>query len=403
MGYYTPTVVMIAALVWFFTGDWNRVISIFVIACPCALILATPTAMVAALSAAARHGILIKNVADLEGAARLNAVIFDKTGTLTTGELGVVRLAPQEGVSPADLLLTAASAERYSKHPAAAAMVQLAGKTGLELLEPADFSEQPGKGASARVNGQAVLCGRVTWLAEHGVTGPEVDGAAAGDTEGLSMIHIARDGRYLGWIGLRDQVRAETREVVESLQGLGIRRLGMITGDRRAVAARVAAEIGGPEFKAECLPEQKVDYVQAVRNEGYRVAFVGDGVNDAPALAASDIGIAMGAAGNDVAIHSATIALMSDDLRRLPFLVSLSRGTRTVVYQNLSVGGLFIVGGLALSGLGYLGPIVATIMHNLGSLIVVFNSARLVRTGAAAEADEDPVAATPESAPAPAP
>ena len=375
IGYYTPAVLMIAGLVWFFTGDWNRVIALLVTACPCALILATPSAMVAALSAAARLGILVKDVADLEAAARLTAFVFDKTGTLTTGQLGVTRLAPADGVQPSELLLAAGSAERFSKHPAALALVALAKEANLALVEPQDFREEPGQGVVATVAGAPVVSGRATWLQAHGITVAEVD------TEGLSVIFVAQNGRYLGWVGLQDQVRPEAATALKELSELNIKRLAMVTGDRISVATRVAGEIGCNEFKAECLPQQKVEFVNAVKAAGYQVAVVGDGVNDAPALAAGDTGIAMGAAGSDVAIHSATIALMSNDLRRLPFLVRLSRGARSVIYQNLGVGGLFIVVGLTASGLGLLNPIVAAILHNVGSLIVVFNSARLIRAG----------------------
>jgi Cd2+/Zn2+-exporting ATPase len=381
MRYYTPAVLMIAALIWFFTNDWSRVISVLVISCPCALILATPTAMIAALSAAARHGILVKNVADLEGAAGLTAFVFDKTGTLTTGALGVVRLAPREGVKPAALVHAAASAERYSKHPAAQALIALAEKTGIALSEPSGFHEEAGCGARADVDGERVLSGRASWLRSMNIEDSAMESADRGETEGYSVIFVARGGKYLGWIGLRDQVRPEARETVERLRQARVRRIAMVTGDRASVAKRVADEIGCAEQVAECLPQQKVDFVARVKKEGFRVAFVGDGVNDAPALAAGDTGIAMGAAGSDAAIHSATIALMNNDLKRLPFLVRLSRAARGVVYQNLGVGGLFILGGLALSGLGLLNPIVATIMHNAGSLIVVFNSARLIRSG----------------------
>ncbi len=381
MKFYTPGVLMLAALVWFFTGDWSRVVSILVISCPCALILATPTAMVAALSASARHGILVKNVADLEGAADISCVVFDKTGTLTTGELGVVRLAPREGVKPSRLLHAAASAELFSKHPVAPALAALASKSGLKLDEPAGFREEAGRGASATVAGETILCGRASWLRERGLTDSGMDHADREETEGYSAIFVAANGQYLGWIGLQDQLRPESKEVIEELRELGMKRIAIVTGDRASVARRIAESIGAPEHIAECLPAQKVDFVNRAKREGFRVAFVGDGVNDAPALAAGDTGIAMGAAGSDAAIHSATVALMNNDLKRVPFFIRLSRMARAAVYQNLGVAILFILGGLALSGLGYLNPIVATIMHNTGSLIVVFNSARLIRLG----------------------
>jgi Zn2+/Cd2+-exporting ATPase len=379
--YYTPVVLMIAGLVWFFTADWSRVIAILVVACPCALILAAPTAMVAALSSAARLGILIKHVATLETAAQLNAFVFDKTGTLTTGELGVSSLEPVDGVSPSALLAAAAGAERRSNHPAALALIRLAAEAGLDLPEPADTQEAPGRGVSAVVDGDPVLVGRAEFLRERGVAAGALDLDEARDLEGVSMIFVARAGRYLGWIGLQDQVREEAAACIAELKTLQVKRLAMFTGDREPVARRVAADIDCPEYRAACLPQEKVEFVQEIRRAGYRVAVIGDGVNDAPALAAGDAGVAMGAAGSDVAVHSAGIALMNNDLRRVPFLLRLSRAARAVIYQNLFVGLLFIVGGLFLSGLGMLNPIVAAILHNAGSLIVVFNSARLVRSG----------------------
>ena len=381
MGFYTPLVLVIGALVWAFTRDLNRVITVLVISCPCAFILATPTAMVAALSAAARLGILIKNVADIELAARINAFIFDKTSTLTTGQLAVSRLAPLGETNPAELLRLAASAEKYSNHPAAKALAQLAGEAGVPLVEPKDFAETAGRGVKAQVERTPVLVGRAQWLTDNGVREDFLKSVDLSETEGWSLIFVARDGRCIGWIGLQDKTRAEAKEALVELKENGVRRIAMISGDRQAVAVRVAREIGCEEAVGECLPQNKVEFVRAMKAKGYRVAVVGDGVNDAPALAAGDIGIAMGAAGSEVAIHSATIALMNNDLRRLPFLMMLSRSTRTVINQNFLFGVCFIIGGLTLAAFNYIGPIVAVLLHNVGSLIVVFNSARLVRKG----------------------
>jgi Cd2+/Zn2+-exporting ATPase len=384
MGFYTPLVLVIAALVWAFTGKehgLSNVISVIIFSCPCAFILATPTAMVAALSAAARLGILIKNVADIEAAAKINAFIFDKTGTLTTGELAVSRLAPLNDVTPAELLRVAASAEKYSNHPTAKALAQLAGEAGVPLPEPKEFVETAGRGVKAEVGGAKVLVGRAQWLRDNGVTGDFLKSVDLNETEGWSLIFVARDGQCIGWVGLQDQTRAEAREALAELKESGVRRIAMISGDRQAVATRVAREIGCEEAKGECLPQNKVEFVRAIRAKGYKVAVVGDGVNDAPALAAGDIGIAMGAAGSEVAIHSATIALMNNDLRRLPFLIKLSHSTRTVINQNFLFGVAFIIGGMTFSALSYVPPVMAAAMHTVGSLIVVFNSARLVRKG----------------------
>jgi len=384
MAFYTPLVLVIAALVWAFTGKehgLNNVISVIIFSCPCAFILATPTAMVAALSAAARLGILIKNVADIEAAARINAFVFDKTGTLTTGELAVSRLAPLGDVKPADLLRLAASAEKYSNHPTAKALAQLATEAGVPVSEPKDFAETAGRGIKAQVDGAELLVGRAQWLKDNGVKEDFLKSVDLNETEGWSLIFVARNGQCIGWVGLEDQTRAEAREALTELKESGVRRIAMISGDRQPVVTRVAREIGCEEAKGECLPQNKVEYVRAVHAKGYYVAVVGDGVNDAPALAAGDIGIAMGAAGSEVAIHSATIALMNNDLRRLPFLVKLSRSTRSVINQNFLFGVAFIIGGMTLAALGKVPPVLAAAMHTVGSLIVVFNSARLVRKG----------------------
>jgi len=372
MGFYTPLVLVIGALVWAFTHDLSRVIAVFVVSCPCAFILATPTAMVAALSAAARLGILIKNVADIETAAKINAFVFDKTGTLTTGQLAVSRLAPIGETKPAELLRLAASAEKYSNHPTAKALATLAGEAGVPLAEPQDFAETAGRGVKAQINGATVLVG-IDAAFEKSVD--------LNETEGWSLIFVASNGQCVGWVGMQDQTRAEAREALAELKEAGVRRIAMVSGDRQVVATRVAAEIGCEESKGDCLPQNKVEFVRAMKAKGYKVAVIGDGVNDAPALAAGDIGIAMGAAGSEVAIHSATIALMNNDLRRLPFLVKLSRSTRAVINQNFMFGVVFIIVGLSAASFGIVGPIVAAILHNVGSLIVIFNSARLVRKG----------------------
>ncbi len=381
MGFYTPLVLVIGALVWAFTGDLSRVITIFIFACPCAFILATPTAMVAALSAAARLGILIKNVSDIEAAARINAFVFDKTGTLTLGKLAVSRLAPLGETTPAELLRLAASAERYSNHPTAKALAQLAEEASVPLAEPKDFAETAGRGIRARVDALDVVVGRAQWLKDNGIKEDFMASVDLSETEGFSLIFVAVGGRCIGWVGLQDQTRAEAREALASLKEMGVRRIAMISGDRQPVAVRVAREIGCEEVMGECLPQNKVEFVRAIKAKGYRVAVVGDGVNDAPALAAGDIGIAMGAAGSEVAIHSATIALMNNDLRRLPFLVRLSRQTRSVINQNFLMGIAFVIGGMVLAALKYVNPIGAAAMHVAGSLIVVFNSFRLVRSG----------------------
>jgi Cd2+/Zn2+-exporting ATPase len=394
MGYYTPLVLVIAGVVWFFTRDIERVVSVLVISCPCAFILASPTAMVAALASAARLGILIKNVGDIEIAARINAFVFDKTGTLTTGELAVSRLAPQGDLKPAELLKIAATAEKFSNHPTAKALVNLAEEAGVTLVDPTDFKETAGRGVQAKVDDESIVIGRAQWLRDNGVTDDFESKVDLKEAEGYSLLFVARGGECIGWIGLQDATRSEAKEALADLLESGVRRVVMVSGDRQPVAARVAAEIGCGEVVAECLPQDKVDFVNDLKKRGYRVAVIGDGVNDAPALAAGDMGVAMGAAGSEVAIQSATIALMNSDLRRLPFLMRLSRQTRKVINQNFLFGILFIIGGMIGASYGVINPIVAAMLHNAGSLIVVFNSARLVRQG------EELGSFEPESAPA---
>jgi Cd2+/Zn2+-exporting ATPase len=379
--WYIPTILMISAIIWFFTRDINRAIGAIVVSCPCALILATPTAMVAALSASARLGILIKKVTDLELAGRITAIVFDKTGTLTTGQLYVTKLTPAKGVEPAELLRLSASAEQMSKHPAARALQVVAKEANLVLSNADNFAETPGKGVSGKVNGLKILVGRDTFLSEQGIDTSVVPDPALHEEQGFSTLYVACGSKCIGWIGLQDKTRPEARQAVDQLLGAGIKRLAMLTGDREEVARQVAAELGCTDVKAKCFPQDKLAIVERMKEDGHIVAVVGDGINDAPALASGDLGIAMGAAGSDVAINSASIALMSNDLRRLPFLVRLSRKTRAVINQNLLFGILFIILGVSASAAGWLPLIYAAVLHFTGSLIVVFNSARLVRFG----------------------
>ncbi len=375
MGWYTPVVVMVAGTIFFFTRETTRAITALVVSCPTAVILAMPTAMVAALACAARMGVLIKNVGDIELAGGLTAIAFDKTGTLTTGELAVKRLLPAGNVSAEELLRIAGSVERHSNHPMAKAIVQVAKEAELEFDECRDFKEVAGRGVTAVLKGEAVHIGRERWLAEQGV---DTNLIQSSGMEGLSALFVAKGGKCIGCVGLEDRTRSGARDAVDELKKLGLREVMMFTGDKEPVARRVSDELGCTQFEAECLPERKLQLVGEMKKREHRVAVVGDGVNDAPALAAGDIGVAMGAAGSDVAINSATIALMSSDLGRLPFLIKLSRRAMRIVYQNLAFAVLCIIGGLTLSGAGILTPIIAAIFYMVISLVVVFNSARLV-------------------------
>lgn len=377
-GYYTPTILMLAGITWWFTGDISKVITLLVIACPGAIMLASPTAIVAAVAAAARLGIFIKDVSHLELAARIRSFVFDKTGTLTDGLLSVVKLVPFGEVSPAEMLKLAASAEANSNHPTAVALVKLANEAQLELSAVSEFKETHGKGVNALIDGVAVAVGRANWLADQELTLPEDFDAA--DTEGLSVVFVARDREIIGWIGLSDKIRKEAAQALSDLRSLGIRQVAMVTGDRESVAEKVANVLDIDEFRSECLPEAKVEYVENAK-KSYPTAVVGDGVNDAPALAEGDLGIAMGAIGSDIAINSASIALMTNDLRRIPMLIDLSQKSRMVIYQNLCIGILFVFGGMVLLVFDKMTPVGAAILYTLSTLVVIFNSARLVRTG----------------------
>jgi len=386
ISWYVPTILMIAFIVWVFTRNINQSITILVISCPCALILATPTAMIAAISAAARLGVLVKNVADLEVAGKMTALVFDKTGTVTTGRLYVTKLTPAEGVEPGDLLAEAAAAEQMSKHPAARALQEVAKEAGLSLPASQNFQETPGKGVTAKINSSRVMVGRDTFLAENGIEVSNVPDPRLHEEQGFSTLYVAKDSRCIGWIGLQDKTRPEARRAIADLMDAGIKRVTMLTGDRSEVANRVAAELGCTDYKAQCLPQDKLAVVEQLKKDGHTVVVIGDGINDAPALAAGDLGIAMGAAGSDVAINSASIALMNNDLRRIPFLVDVSRKTRRVINQNLAFGVIFIVLGISLSK--FVPPAAAAFLHFASSLVVVFNSARLFRQGE--ELDHEP-------------
>ncbi len=379
--YYTPVIIMLSAIVWFAAGhDVDRVAALLVAACPLALILATPSVTIAALSSAARLGVLIKNVGDIERLAKADVFVMDKTGTVTKGQLGVVKMAPVHGINTAELLRVAAGVEQRSTHPVAQAIRELAEKARVKLKEPAELHEQPGRGVRASLEGCEIIAGNLAWMIENGVTEgdfPEHDD----ETQGYSLLYVMRDGKALGWIALEDQLREGAADALQALRDQGVKHLAIVTGDRKAVAIRVAKELGVDDFKAECVPSEKVDYVETMKEKVGRTVFVGDGVNDGPALAASHIGIAMGAAGSDVAMESATIALLNNRLDRLPFLLELAKRSRSVMIQNFVVGGIFIFGGMTLSAMGQLPPWAAAVIQALSSIVILMNSARLIRVG----------------------
>jgi Cd2+/Zn2+-exporting ATPase len=379
--FYTPVVLMLAFMSWIFTDDLTRVVAFLVVTCPIALILATPSAMVAALAAAARLGVLIKNVNDIEGMARIDAFVFDKTGTLTTSTLSVSRLSPVDGTDAPELVRMAASAERQSNHPVAVAVCALAKKVNVPLSQTSDVREVPGRGLRAVVDGHEICIGNWPWMAENGCQTTDFKGYDDEEHAGMSLLFVLKNGRPLGWLGLEDCPRREASDCIAALRDLKIKQISLVTGDRKGVAAKMAERLDIQDWRGECIPADKVTAVEELKRQGHRVAFVGDGVNDGPALAASNIGIAMGAAGSDVAIESATVALMNSELSRLPFLVHLSKASRAVIFQNFALGGLAVIGGAGLSLSGWLSPVLAAVLQACGSFAVVMNSARLVRQG----------------------
>lgn len=377
--YYTPVVIILAFIIFVFTQDLRDSISLLLIACPCALILCGPTAIVAALSASARLGVLVKSVSDLEVVRRVTAIVFDKTGTLTTGDLSVTRMKPVEGVDGAELLRLCVSAEVHSRHPVARAVVDVAQRAKLTPDATQHFEEVSGRGVKATLqDGSVVLVGREAFLIDNGIDVSVLD---TSETEGLSLLFVAHGGRAIGWLGLADQPRKGAAEALRELDEAGVKRRVMITGDRWSPARRVAEALGITDFTAEALPGDKLELVEQLKAEGHTVAVVGDGVNDGPALAAGDVSLAMGAAGSDVAINSASIALMNNNLNRIPFMVGLSRKTVSVIRQNLAGTMIYILAMLALLLAGWMAPWVAAVGHGISSIVVIFNSARLVREG----------------------
>ena len=386
--YYLPSVMMVAAAIYFFSGfDMDRVVATLVIACPCALVVATPSAVIASVTACARLGLLIKDVSVLELASKVNSIVFDKTGTLTMGDLSVVKLKPAEGVEPARLLKAAVIAESSSTHPTARAMLKLADEAGVSWDQPGNFEEVPGRGVLATFENSTIRVGRKSWLQECGV-----DCSVMAETEaeiiGKSVVYVSENNEVLGWIGLSDTVRSQAHLAVNSLQNLGVHDVNMVSGDNQSVADQVAKEIAINSVSAECLPHEKVEYVDQLKEEGKVVAVVGDGVNDAPALAAGHVSIAMGVSGSDIAVNSASVALMNNDLRRIPFFIKLAKLNSRVMMQNLFIGLISIIGGLVLSTLGILDGVNAAIIHTISTLIIIMNSARLVRQGEDIEASE---------------
>jgi len=377
--FYTPAALMLGALVWWWSGDILRAITILIVFCPCVMVLATPTALVASIGNAALRGSLVKKGATIEAMAKVTAVAFDKTGTLTFGQPKLTTLDPLGQMTESELLRQAAIAEKLSEHPLGRAVVQAAIARGLTVPDPREFTVLPGLGVRACIEGAEVIIGRPRLLSEQGITvDPHVQVRAKNlAAVGRTVILVAHNSQVIGMLVLEDTLRPEASSVITRLKKLGIRTV-LVTGDNTVTAQRIAGELGISEVHADVLPAQKVELVKQLQAQGLNVAFVGDGVNDGPALATANVGVAMGLGGTDVAIETAEIALLSDDLTKLPHLLSLSRQAMQAIKQNLifSLSVLAIAVGLAIPGI--LLPVTGALLHELSSLPVIANSARLI-------------------------
>jgi Cd2+/Zn2+-exporting ATPase len=369
---YLPIVLAVAAVVLFATGKVDRAIAVLVVACPCALVLSGPVAMVAALAVAAKWSILIKGSSFLERVSEVDTVVLDKTGTVTLGALSVLGVHPAEGLAPEELLRVAARCGHGSLHPVSRAAVQAARDRGVAFEPPVQLREQAGQGVEAETREGLLRLGRASWLSERGLQLPDVHPG-----RGIAVF-VARDDVVLGWLELADTPRPEAAEALAGLRALGAQRLVLLTGDREQVAASVAEQLGFDAYEAEVLPERKAELVAAEQAAGRRVMMVGDGVNDALALHSADVGVAVGAVINEVALGGADIALMGNNLARLPQMVDLANRTRRTVNLNVLVGVGFSVLMLTLAAVGVISPLWGALLHNGGAIFVVVNSARLL-------------------------
>jgi len=361
--YFLPALLIAGALTFYFTRDWLRTVSVLIVACPCALILATPTAMVAAIGGLARRGILVRGAGILQSAARVDVVVFDKTGTITEGEFGIVKIVAIDGDEDA-LLASAASAERASEHPLARVIVQEAEIRGLRVLAAGQSKALPGRGVECVINGHTLRAGSAAFLADAGVahTAPLL---AEADRLGATAILVSEDDRLAGAILLRDRLRLGVSEAMAGLDALGISRRLMLTGDRKSASEVIARVAGIAEVEAELLPDQKFDRVRQLVSQGNAVAMVGDGINDAPALATATVGIAVAGA-SDITAEAADVVYLPNSLEKLPKLFEISRRAVATAWQNIILfAGLVNLAAVVCAATGVIGPIGAALTHQL--------------------------------------
>ncbi|EFL52126.1 heavy metal translocating P-type ATPase [Solidesulfovibrio fructosivorans JJ]] len=379
--WFTPLVLFAAAMAWLFSGQLDRAVAVLVAGCPCALLMAAPTATVAAVGRAARRGILVKGGQFLEEAGRADVVLFDKTGTLTLGRPAVTEVASADGESAKGVIGCAACLERESSHPLAAAICDEARRLGLEPAAPESMSAAVGLGLRGTVDGRAVEVGSPEMAGGPETLPPPLrECLAAIRDQGATGLVVRRDGEAIGIIGVADAARETAAHAVAALRRLGMKTVGILSGDHEKAVAALAGRVGVTDVWAGLAPGDKLDILSRFQDRAGRVLFVGDGINDAPALARANVGVAMGAVGSDVALETADVALADDDIAKLPFLIHLGRRMTWLIGVNIGLGLLFNSVAIMGGAYGYLSPVAAAIFHNVGSVVVVLSSASLALT-----------------------
>ena len=372
-----PVALGIAIVAWLATGNIERGVTVLVVFCPCALILATPTAIMAAIGQATKYGVLIKSGEALEILGGLNTLVFDKTGTLTYGNLEVSDvISLRDDLPSEDLLKIVASCEKLSEHPLAKAIVKYAKEAQIDIEEPQNFKMYPGKGVTCTNSYGKIYAGNSKFLSEHNVD-VEVDGQLDKlKHEGKASIIVALNGEVIGLIGLSDVIRDDSKAMIERLHDLGTEII-LLTGDNSETANYFARQVGIGKVFGNLLPEEKLLWIEKLKNEGKKVCMIGDGVNDAPALKTADVSVAMGSVGSDVAIEAADIALLGDDIGKIPYLKKLSNSTLFTIKANIIISMTINAAAIVCSVLGLLNPVTGAIVHNAGSCLVVLNAALL--------------------------
>ena len=379
--WFLPVVLMLAIVGYLASGDVKVGVAILLVACPCAFAIATPSAVAAGIANMARRSVLIKGGIFFEIAGRIDTLVLDKTGTLTLGRPVVMEIVGSDGVESDEVLRLSAIAEKYSEHPLAKAVMALARKRALEVPDPESFSIEVGMGVSASSSdGRQIVVGREGFLRSRAIAiPPRIEAAAAAQTQlGRTAILVAQDREAVGLLAIADEVRPETAQALASLKALGVAHLVMLTGDRQRIAEEVASKIGINEFRAELLPEDKQRAIQELKSQGKTVAMVGDGINDAPALALADVGVVMGGTGTDVAIEAADVTLIDGNLSRLTEFIQMSRKVLRRIKVNIFFSIIYNAIGLALATLGHLTPVMAIIFQEAGCVSVVLSSTLLL-------------------------